>query len=166
MRAAGNWYATAWSLLTLAALGCGGSTGPKTVPVSGKVTVNGSEPFKGGMVRFLPKEGSKLSSREAKTDDNGDFEVMFTQRQRGLEPGEYTVMFSLWQTPDGAPLPDQTGEAYPKEPAELGGVQWVPTDYVSGKAAACTVTISDQGEKLEFDLPELKPQKSSAKRRG
>lgn len=142
-------------LLALAACGCGRATGPKTAPVSGKVMAGG-EPFKQGRVRFIPDAGQNINMREAVTDDDGSYKIMFSPQQPGLEPGKYTVMFSKWQMPDGSPPPDQGETAYPKEPRELGAVEWVAKDFATGTNEKCKVTIDDKGGTFDFDIGELK----------
>ena len=146
------------AVMVLFAVGCSGAGGPKLAPVKGKVTVGGTEPYKKGLVRFLPKPGTKLNSREAVTDDNGNYTILFNAKQPGLEPGAYTVMFSLYQMPDGGPMEDQMGEPYPKEPKDLGAVQFVPPEFAMGTSEECSVTISDKGGAFDFDIPELKAQ--------
>ncbi len=144
-------------LLILTALGCSGDAGPKLAPVKGKVTAGGSSPFKNGLVRFVPKD-TKLNMREATTDAQGNYVIQFNNSRSGLQPGAYTVHFSLFQMPDGSSLPDQSKSPDPRSPAELGAVEWVPADYATGKAEKCSVTVSDKGGEFNFDLPELKAQ--------
>ncbi len=144
-----------WPVLIAMTLGCGGEAGPKLAPVKGKVTVGGSAPFKNGIIRFVPKD-MKLNVREAVTDAQGKYVVIFNPPRAGLEPGAYTVQFSLFQMPDGQPLPDQSKSQDWRSPRELGGVEWVPPDYATGKAEKCSVTVSDKGGEFNFDLPELK----------
>lgn len=141
--------------LCAAVFGCGGASGPKTVPVSGTVTAGG-EPFRQGLVRFIPKPGQNINSREATTDEEGNYTIMFNANQPGLEPGDYTAMFTMMRMPEGGPLPDQTEEEYPKSPAQLGGVEWVAKEFVLGKAPECAVKVSDPGGTFDFELPELK----------
>lgn len=143
-------------IVTLLCLsGCGGQAGPKTAAVAGKVTAGG-EPFKEGLVRFIPKPGQNLNSREATTDANGNYKIMFNNKQPGLEPGEYVVMFSLWQLPDGNPLPEQPDPDFPKAPHQLGGVQWVAPEFATGAAPQCAITVTDSANTFDFELPELK----------
>lgn len=144
-------------LLAISLLGCSKSD-VKLAPVKGKVTVNGSEPFANGLVRFIPEPGANLNSREATTDDQGNYTIEFFPGQPGLQPGEYKVMFSLYQMPDGSLPPDQTQEPDPKHPTALGAVQYVPSEYEFGKASECAVTVPEEGGAFDFDLPELEPQ--------
>ena len=159
-----NLFPKSCLLLVMMSIGCGGATGPALVSVKGKVTVEGSEPFKHGIVRFIPAPGTSAGSGEAITDENGNFVIRVSSDKTGLQPGEYNVGFSLFQMPDGSPLPDQTGEPNPKEPAELGGVQFVPADYSIGSTKQ-TASVSALGETFEFDIPELKAQPKKGARR-
>lgn len=154
-----------FALTLILTMGCGSGSSVKLAPVKGKVTVGGSEPFKNGLVRFVPAPGTNLNSREAITDNDGNFVIYFSGSQGGLQPGDYNVVFSLIKLPNGDPLPDQTGEAYPKDPGELGGAQFVPPDY-GLTSTKNPVTVSDTGDTFEFDIPELKPQPLKKSGRG
>lgn len=153
----------------IAMVGCGAADGPKLVPVKGKVTVGGTEPFKKGLVVFTPK-GAATASATSKaapilggsgiTDDQGNFTLKHTSLKPGIEPGEYYVFFSLYQMPDGTPLPDQSKEKDPKPPKELGGVEFVPPDYSKITSTQTPATVGATGGTFEFKLPELKAQKS------
>lgn len=143
-------------LLATGVVGCSKSS-VKLAPVKGRVTA-GSEPFAEGLVRFIPKPGSNLNSREATTDSDGNYRIVFFPGQPGLQPGDYTVMFSLYKMPDGSAPPDQTQEQDPKHPTALGAVQYVAPEFELGKASECAVTVSEEGGTFNFDLPELKPQ--------
>ena len=147
--------------MAVALIGCGGGDGPKLVPVKGTVTVGGSNPFANGLVRFAPKSGSKVLGGSAITDDDGNFVLLHTSRRSGVEPGEYTVFFSLMQMPDGSPLEDQIGVPDPKTPQELGGVEFVPPEYSTVTSNKYPVTVEATGGTFEFNIPNLKPQPSS-----
>lgn len=150
--------------LVIMAMGCGGgASGPKLAPVTGKVTVGGSAPFKAGLVRFIPAPGANLNSREATTDAEGNYKIEFFPGQPGLQPGAYTVMFSLYQMPDGSTPPDQTKSVDPKHPTDLGAAQMVPPQFETGKDPKCAVTVDEKGGKFDFDLPELKAQSTGKK---
>lgn len=152
-----------WLLISL--VGCGEGKF-QTSHVSGKVTVKGSEPFVGGLVRFIPPQGSNRNSREATTDSQGNYTVKFNESASGLEPGEYKVMFSLYKMPDGSEVPDQKGEPDPKHPTQLGAVQYVPVEYERGNASDCQIVVESATRNVfDFDLPELAPQKPSPAKR-
>lgn len=148
-------------LVALAAVGCG-TDGPKLVKVTGNVTVAGSEPFQNGLVRFVPTAGTRTTGASAITDDDGNFVLKHTSTRLGIEPGEYTVMLSLFKMPDGSELPDQTDSEEPKTPVELGGVEYVPVEYSRYDSKKFPITVTSDGGSFEFDIPELKPQKKSS----
>lgn len=149
-----------------AAIGCGGAANEvKVVPVKGKVTVKGSDPFEKGLVVFTPKTAGKNLGGSATTDEQGNFVLKHATGKPGIEPGEYHVFFSQFRMPDGAALPDQSGEREPKTPQELGGVQWVPLEYATMQSTKTPVTVEAKGGSFDFDLPELKAQKAASGKR-
>ena len=154
-------------IVLVAAVGCGDAGGPKLVSVKGKVTVGSGEPFKKGLVVFTPKASVDPNSKSKTgpilggsgiTDDQGNFTLKHTSLKPGIEPGEYNVFFSLYQMPDGTPLPDQSKEVNPKTPKELGGVQFVPVEYSSITSTQTPATVGPSGGSFEFKIPELKAQ--------
>jgi hypothetical protein len=152
-----------FAYVTLTLIGCGGSDGPKLVPVSGTVTVGGSEPFQKGFVRFMPQEGKKQLGGSATTDGKGNFVLKHTSNRAGIEPGDYNVYFSLMKLPDGSPLPDQSGEHHRKSPMELGGVESVPPELSSMTSTANPANVSSSGGTFKFDIPALRPPKGAKK---
>jgi hypothetical protein len=146
-------------LAALATIGCGGGGGPKLVSVNGTVTIGGKEPFKEGWVRFSPKSGSKVTGASALTDDDGNFVLVHTSQREGIEPGDYNVSFSKMKMPDGSELPDQSGEADPKSPIELGGVEFVAPEYSSLIDSKFPTKVTGKGGSFDFDIPALAPQK-------
>jgi hypothetical protein len=139
------------ALLLVFSLGCGDSSGPQLAPVTGRVTVGGSDPFQKGVIRFIPKD-QKLNVREATTDDDGNYVIMFNANRRGLQPGDYEVGFSLMQLEDGSPLPEDV-----TDPVEAGAVEFVPREYGIGSTMNPT-TVPETGGTFDFDIPEIKPQ--------
>ena len=158
----GRAASTLSGLMVLFVAGCGDPI--KVVRVTGNVTVGGSEPFRNGTVIFVPKETTKTLGGSAMTDDNGDFVLQHASHTRtGIEPGDYTVCFSLFQMPDGSPLADQTHEPNPKTPAQLGAVQFVPREFNRPDSTQYPTTVPPSGGDFAFDLPELSPQKPPAR---
>ncbi len=148
-----------WTCLLIGVMcvGCGGGDVPKLASVKGKVTIGGSEPFKNGLVRFIPVD-PKLNMREAVTDGNGNYVIKFNSANAGLQPGDYKVTFSLFQLPNGEPLPEQEpGAPVMKSPQELGGVEFVPPDFATPSDKNLT-SVSEEGGMFDFDIPELKAQ--------
>jgi hypothetical protein len=101
-------------LLCLIALGCGKS-GPKTVSVSGKVTMD-DQPLANATVSFIPADGKDITAKEAvgQTDAQGNYSLKLNQSQAsGAAPGEYKVSISLIER--GASLTNVVPEEYNKK---------------------------------------------------
>jgi len=77
-------------MILLSAAGCG-SSGPSTVPVSGKITVDG-QPLAKGSLRFVPDSAKADSpnSEPAGTIEGGSYSV-FTGGKPGAPVGKYKV---------------------------------------------------------------------------
>ena len=74
--------------------GCGGSGRPKTIPISGKVTINGQAPGEGGKLYFTPTQVAEGYSKRPASGTftaSGEYRVMSWEVDDGLVPGHYTV---------------------------------------------------------------------------
>jgi hypothetical protein len=84
----------AWgaALLLLAVVGCDKSGVGRTLPVSGKVTVNG-QPLSKGTLAFKPDDskGNTLKIEPGGDIENGTY-VLFTNGKPGAPPGWYKVV--------------------------------------------------------------------------
>lgn len=97
----------------LLSAGCGGSgSGPKRIPLSGKVTING-KPSPGGTVVIRPAEGSSGVGGSG-VIINGEYE--FTAAN-GPQPGKYVLVVNL---ADVAATP-KNSRPIPKPGYESGG---------------------------------------------
>ena len=74
--------------LVVALLGCGGATSP----VTGVVTLDDT-PLQKASVIFYPVEGGRGNS-VAPTDENGKFELYYTNTDVGAIPGKYKVLIT------------------------------------------------------------------------
>lgn len=147
----------------LVASGCGGGNGLKVVPVKGTVTIADGQPFAKGTLHFRPSGVGKRVGGTATTNDEGRYELKHQSQAKGIEAGDYYVSFSLWQLPDGSPLPDQQGESEPKSAEELGAVQRVPREYSWFESTKVQVTVPANGGTLDLKIPELKLEPKNAK---
>jgi hypothetical protein len=74
--------------------GCGGNGRPKTIPVTGRMTIDGQEPGEFGKLFFTPTRSAEgYSARPASGSFNtdGTYSVMSWAPNDGLVPGHYTV---------------------------------------------------------------------------
>jgi hypothetical protein len=79
---------------TILFAGCGGSDRPKTIPITGRVTIDGQPPGEIGRIYFTPTQAapgySKRPASGGFTED-GNYRVMSWEPDDGLVPGHYTV---------------------------------------------------------------------------
>src|SRR5687768_6062486 len=91
--------------------GCGESTGPTRVPMSGKVTLNGI-PIASGSVSLLPEEGNEAPTANA-TIQQGEYRF---DSANGPTAGAYRVLVSY---STAAPVNSKTA-AFASKPAKNG----------------------------------------------
>lgn len=104
----GSWMRVLLMLTSLCMIGCrGGVSRPKTIPMTGVVTVKG-KPLANGTVTFHPKSGRPATGQ---TDEEGKFTLMTFFTGDGAIPGEYVVTVAPppWEPPANNPyaIPDQ-----------------------------------------------------------
>jgi len=142
----------------LALVGC--DSGPKLVPVTGTVTMNG-KPLEGAMVSFLPDQANPIATTGSDTTGPaGNYKIM-TRGRAGLAPGKYKVGISKVETPKGvgSNLPDEIKED-PTQAALATGRTAVPPPPGSKKAKPDASRIEDLrdaeveagGSVLDFDV--------------
>jgi len=137
-------------LLGSVALGCGGAKkdAPKTVPVSGTVTVDG-QPIGGATVTFLPTSTDRHGATGT-TDATGRY-TLFVGDNRGAMPGNYKVTIQYFVKKDGTPFivtPETDMETVQGEikPA-------LPAKYSDPEKTELTTTVPDKGtDKADFKL--------------
>ena len=95
--------------LLLQGAGCGSNL-PKTIPVKGRVSVNGKSPPGPGIVYFLPlKAAEGFPSRPGSGDfgADGTYSATTFEPNDGLMPGTYSIHLECWETPpnmEGKPV--------------------------------------------------------------
>jgi len=104
-------------LLSAALAGCAGKKDIELATVTGKVT-QGGQPLVAAEVMFIPQANGAPSG--GRTDENGRFELQFSDGRPGAVPGKHGVLISL-RGPE--PPPPVAGARTPsppvKEPAEF-----------------------------------------------
>lgn len=152
------------SLLT-AFGGCGGSDKPDTVPVSGKVTLDGV-PVDGASVMFRPEGPGRPGT--AMTDGNGMYSLSsYGEPNDGAVPGVYTVAVIKIGGPGAFAL---TGSAPPQsDPNALSPIAgpsgdttaakvpeteyFVPKKYTDPSTSGLKMTIPEGGsDKVNLEL--------------
>lgn len=102
---------------------------PKTVPVSGKVTLASGTPLTGGRIIFKPKQAS-VQEAVGEINKDGTFTLSSYAKDDGAVPGEYTVVIEK--------LSYKTGNAVPVY------VNF-PAKYADSKTSDLVVTVQENG---------------------
>lgn len=130
-------------LLACGLVGCS-DNGLKMVPVTGKVTLDGGDWGRPGLIYFTPAEPAPGFPRRggmADFDVQGNFVAETFKPRDGLIPGRYVVNLECW-----------------KVPPTMGGpqaVSYLPEEYKQGSSSGFEVNVSpDQRGTLqvEFDV--------------
>lgn len=130
-------------LLCLLLAGCGGKKSQvELAGVTGKV-VQGGQPVVAAEVMFIPKGGGSPSG--ARTDENGRFELRFTDGRPGAVPGKHSVIVT---------------EAVPELPAPTGGAETPPPPPVKEPLELRTEAEVKSGSDNDFSF-EMPPSKTS-----
>ena len=113
--------------------GCGGSDRPKTIPISGSVTINGQAPGESGRLHFQPTQPAegyaKRPASGAYTPD-GKYRVMSWEPDDGLVPGHYTVSLM---------------------PGDMNATK-VPQKYQQGSTSGLEVDVPIDQSGVTFDI--------------
>jgi hypothetical protein len=135
MRRLTSWAVLAAGLVTAA--GCGES-GPKLVPVEGRVTLDG-KPVSEMLINFHPLGNTYGTGANAMTDADGRFTLMDSRGGTGAYVGEYKVSFypALGRKTEGDPSVDVVNDGSKK-----GGF---PKLYLDADKSPLRVTIPEGG---------------------
>lgn len=92
VRSTSRFFSIVVALLCLS--GCGGAERPKTIPISGKVTIDGQPPGEFGKIFFTPTQAADGYSKRPASGvytPEGDYRVVSWEPDDGLVPGHYTI---------------------------------------------------------------------------
>ncbi len=118
-------------LMLVAATGCIGESGPRTVNASGVVTLDGA-PVEKAQVIFINESGSDPAS--ATTDAQGKFSLSYNGQKPGAIPGKYKVQVgkTVLETKEGGG-------------AEVKITQGLPAKYANIVTSGLTAEIPEKG---------------------
>lgn len=134
--------------------GCGGSTQPGTVPVSGTVKFDG-QPLEGATISFLTAE----EGRSTKTDKEGYYEFASS-----LKPLKYRVVVSKFEGVGGVTFDSEAGMDEGQlmamgmsdptgETAAAVAKQLIPANYSSQTNSELSFTVPEGGtQEANFEL--------------
>jgi hypothetical protein len=127
----------------VAAAGCSDS-GPKLVPVEGRVTLDG-KPVKEMLINFQPVGNTHGTGANAMTDADGKFTLMDSRGDTGAYAGEYKVSFypPLGRKTEGDPSIDVVND---------GSKSGLPRIYLDADKSPLRATIPEEGGTAEVIL--------------
>jgi hypothetical protein len=150
--------ARAWCLLAAAlAAGCEveappapAPIGPKLLPVTGRITVDG-KPLPGAEVVFSPSFSDSGTHSIGETKADGTFALSFLY-QPGTAAGDYRVMVSYLLGPNGKPvsLGERSGDIISKEMSRAREI--IPPRYSDYRKTELRATVSRKSLRFEIDL--------------
>lgn len=144
------------------AAGCGGS-GPKLVPVSGKLSIDGI-PLAHKTIQFIPEPGTPGSGAGATTNSSGDYSLIATKGGAlvdcmGACPGQYRVVVAEPMFPINA---DLKAPVEGEQPAPAIGLptassrkpdkQAIPAVYGKAQSTPLIVTVPEKGGMIALEL--------------
>jgi hypothetical protein len=134
MRIAGsNLGIAALVVLVVSEAGCMGSDRPKTVPITGHVTIDGQPPGEFGRLYFTPTqpaEGYSKRPGNGSFDVDGTYRVMSWAVDDGLVPGHYTVTLAPG-------IPNKTK---------------IPPRYQPGATSGLEIDVPADKRGIDFDI--------------
>jgi hypothetical protein len=148
-------------VLTLIFLAGCGSDGPSLVKVSGTITLNGSKPFEGAQVDFMPDKSNREATLGSDvTGPNGNYMIRSASGRTGLTPGKYTVKVakaaaqaSATGAADDAPTPQNDPGQQSAAAAAAAGPKKKAADPAEGATGSFTAEVPAGGIKdLDFDV--------------
>lgn len=142
--------------------GCS-AKGPKLVPVSGKLTLNGA-PLAHKTIQFIPEPGTPGSGAGATTTATGDYSLIATKGGSlvdcmGTCPGRYKVVVVEPMFPVDADLKvpvegEQPAPAIglPGTPTRKRDKQPIPPAYGNARYTPLAVTVPENGGEIALEL--------------
>jgi hypothetical protein len=120
-------------LAALCLPGCGGGDRPKTIPVSGQVTINGQPPGEFGRLYFTPTrvaEGYPKRPANGTFAADGSYRVMSWEADDGLVPGHYDI------------------SVVPADPSQSK----IPAKYHQSSSSGLEVDVPVDQRSIEFNI--------------
>jgi hypothetical protein len=148
------------SLTLLGLVGCG--SGVNSIPVTGKVTLDGT-PISGAVITFQPVEGGTGMPAVGTTDSSGQYTVTDMRSESlgsGAVAGEYKVGV-MWYKPDPNDTSQATGETAGDANTDddkashqqvSGPDSLLPVAYNSPDSSGLTASVKAGSSTFDFDL--------------
>lgn len=158
VRGGGRFVALA--VIGIMGAGCGGSASKydKLHPVSGTITFDG-QPLDGATVAFIPAKSKQVQPSFGYTDATGKYVLQTPEGNKGVSPGEYRIVVSKLQMPDGTPIPpgSQTGGA--------DGNEIVPYPHCDPRATQNIAIVTGDSGVFDVSISSEAPKNGPAARK-
>ena len=118
---------------------------PKLAPASGMVTLDGS-PAAGVVITFIPAAGTEGNGGMTMTDAAGKYVITHRSGEEGIQPGQYNVIFSKFETLDGKSIEPDV------QPESVGAKQIIPAKYTAVDKTDQQAQVSESGGTFNFEL--------------
>lgn len=131
-----NLWVAAVVVIAVGLVGCTRSDRPKTIPITGRVTIDGQPPGEKGRLHFAPTqaaEGYRKRPAGGAFGVDGVYRVMSWEPDDGLVPGHYQVSFK------------------PGDP----NTTKIPLKYQSAGTSRLEVDVPVDQDQIEFNIPLL-----------
>lgn len=139
-----GWLAFACVLIIC---GCGRTDTSPLASASGRISYAGS-PLSGAQVSFVPIGVTRGQGGEATTGADGTFVLRAPDHRPGVAAGEYRVVVTKWQMPDGVDFSASPGVAL----MDSGARQALPWQYSHERYSTLRATVPDEGGQFDFSL--------------
>ena len=133
-----SWRRCLCSLTVFVLAGC--SRGETTIPVKGKVLVDG-QPLTIGTVIFTPdpaKGNTSMHEPRGKVDANGDYQAFQTKDHAGVAPGWYKISITAQRLKDA------------KDPFSYASV--IPTKFANPETSGLALEVTNNPVPGAYDI--------------
>jgi len=126
-------------------VGCRTEKGPELTTTGGTILLDG-KPVSGVMIQFIPKTGTPGNGGFGNTDESGQYTLRSPGGKTGVQPGQYTVIFSKFVMPDGSAVPEDV------QPESVGAKQALPHRYTSLETSQAEASVDQSSKVFDFSL--------------
>ncbi len=139
------------AIFALAGCGNGAADAPKTVPVTGTVTLAGA-PLANATIQFTPTDATKMNPCSGITNAQGKYELVQSVN-KGAVPGPYKVTIEYYAKPDGTAAVLEDGIDIEQLKKQGLVQQALPAKYSDLEQTELKADVSDKrDQKFDFSL--------------
>lgn len=141
------------ALAVVLSIGCG-PTGPRLVPVHGKLTLNGT-PLEGATVTFAPAPTNPVITPGGASSGPAGAFIAKSGDQEGLAPGKYKVVVTKAALKGGAKVPDEFKDDPMMAVTSGLTIESLPPEYGNADTSPFNLEVPDAGGTFDFDVKQV-----------